>query len=165
MALNRLRTSFPNSLIPVPLELSLVDEVEVEAVVDPGAGVLCNVVSAVCAAEMSLLERADETLVRNLPRGLLESALEGLSFCTSARYFAASLVSPDLMEDMRPLRAVSKALLFVEALETEDEDEAVSCDRRELEFCKLEINMAVLPFRVDMDARRSFTRHNPRCKG
>jgi len=166
MALNRLSTSFPSSLIPPVLELSLVDEVEAEAEVAPEAEVLCSVVSAVCAAEMSLLESAEETLVRNLPKGLLESALDGLSFCTSARYFSASLVSPDLMEDMRPLRAVSKAfLLFEDELETEDEDEAVSCDSSELEFCKFEINIAVLPFWFDLDARLSLKKHNQRCKG
>ena len=76
MALKRFRTSAPKALIPEELELSEVEEVELA----PGAEAAFKVVSAVCAAEMSPVESAEETLVRNSPKGLLESALAGVSF-------------------------------------------------------------------------------------
>ena len=60
---------------------------------------------------MSLLERAELTLERNLPNGLSESALVGSSCWTWARYFSAPLVSPDLMADTRPESAVPNELL------------------------------------------------------
>jgi hypothetical protein len=57
---------------------------------------------------MLSLERAVETLERNSPSGLLESELEEESFSTSARYFFAPEVSPDLIEDIRLESALSK---------------------------------------------------------
>ena len=62
-------------------------------------------VKADCAAEMSL-ESAELTLERDVPSGLLESAFAGLSFCTSLKYFWASVVSPDLIADIRFVSAV-----------------------------------------------------------
>jgi hypothetical protein len=117
MALKRLSTSCPRALMPELLELSLLvpDVLDVEDVSDVelvsdvlGTTYVSSVVSALCAPEMSSLERAVETLERNSPSGLLESAFEGDSFSTSARYFLASVVSPDLIEDIRPDNAVSK---------------------------------------------------------
>jgi hypothetical protein len=90
---------------------------------------------------MSSLESAVETLEMNSPSGLLESAFDGVSFSNCARYDFASVVLPDLMEDIRPVSALSKELLLEEALEVEDVDDAVSSVNRELLFCKLEINI------------------------
>lgn len=138
MALNSFSTSVPIWLIPAVLSL-------LAALVEPGAGALCSAVSAVCAAEMFPLESADDTLARNLPIGLLESAFAGLSCFISARYFCASLVSPDLMEDIRPLSAVAKAFWLLpeveEADDVEEVEEAARSENNELVFCKLEICM------------------------
>lgn len=65
------------------------------ALVVVGASWLSSVVSADCAAEMSLPPSAVETLDRNCPSGLFASALEGVSCCTWLRYFSALVVSPD----------------------------------------------------------------------
>jgi len=56
---------------------------------------------------MLSLDNAVETLERNSPRGLFESAFDGVSFSTSARYFFASVASPDLMADIRLESALS----------------------------------------------------------
>ena len=92
IALKRLTTSFATSLIV------LLEESEPEG--GGGGGPwgccwLCSVVRAVWAAEMSLLLRAVDTLVRNCPSGLFESALVGESCSTWTRYCLASVVSPD----------------------------------------------------------------------
>jgi hypothetical protein len=161
MALNRLSTSAPRGLIPEELEPSVVDEVELEL----GLRVLCKVVSAVCAAEMLPLESAEDTLERNWPKGLLESALAGVSFCNWARYFSASLVSPDLIDDMRPERAVSKGfLLLLEVAEVDDVDEEASSENSELETCELEISMMVFTFQFALDARLSLCGRTQRYK-
>ena len=148
MALNKLSTSCPRALMPELLELSLlvsdVDVVpDVALVADvPEAAYVSNVVNALCAPEMLSLESAVETLERNSPSGLLESAFDELSFSTSARYFLASVVSPDLMEDIRPESALSKELLLLlEELEADDVD---SSDNRELVLCNAEIDMNVI---------------------
>lgn len=149
IAPKRLSTSVPSWLSPEELELSVAEEVELEL----GAEAFCKVVSAVCAAEMSPLESAEETLVRNSPSGLLESALAGVSFSTSARYFSASLVLPDLIDDMRPERAVSNGFLRVAVAEVDEVDVVDSWDNRELEMLEPEIIMAVVPFQMAFDAR------------
>ena len=84
MALKRLRTSLPSSLMVASLDVL---EVCDEASVDEVDGEACDssVVRAVCALDMSFEDRAEETLVMNSPSGLLESALDGVSFSTSAR--------------------------------------------------------------------------------
>jgi hypothetical protein len=108
------------------------------------------VLSALCAPEMSSLDSALETLERNSPSGLLESAFDGVSFSTSARYVFASVVSPDLMEDIRLESALSKesALLVVE-LEVEEAEAAAISEKRVLVLSELEINMEVNPFYVN----------------
>jgi hypothetical protein len=91
---------------------------------------------------MSSLESAEETLEMNLPSGLLESAFDGVSFSNWERYDFASVVSPDLMADIRPESALSKELVLLEEeLEVEDVDDAVSSVNTELLFCRLEINI------------------------
>ena len=61
---------------------------------------------------MLLSESAVETLARNSLIGLFEFVVdeEGFNFSTSARYFLASVVSPDLMEENRPESALSSEL-------------------------------------------------------
>jgi hypothetical protein len=108
------------------------------------------VVSALCAPEMLSSESAVETLERNSPSGLFESVLEGSSFSTSARYFLALDVSPDLMADIRLESALSNEFaLLLEELEVDDvEDEASSVKRLEV-LCELEISMTCNPFPID----------------
>jgi hypothetical protein len=53
----------------------------------------------------------------------------------------------------------------LDELETEDTEDAVSCENSELEFCKLEINMLVFPFRFDRGAGLIFKRCNQRYTG
>ena len=107
-------------------------------------------VSALWAPAMLLSPSAVETLERNSPSGLLESAFAGDSFSTWARYVFASLVSPDLIAEIRLVSALSKAfVLLLEELETEDVEDAESSEKRELLLCKLEISMNRNPFRVD----------------
>jgi hypothetical protein len=69
---------------------------------------------------MSLSESEVETLERNSPNGLFESALEGASFWTLARSVLALEVSPDLMSAMRLLRALlNEFCLVLEVLEVD----------------------------------------------
>jgi hypothetical protein len=125
------------------LDVDVVPEVALVAEV-PGAAYVSSVVSALCAPAMLSLESAVETLERNSPSGLLESAFEGASFSTSARYFLASVVSPDLMEDIRLVSALSKGFwLLLEELETDDVE---SSDNRELVLCNAEIDINEFPF-------------------
>ena len=107
-------------------------------------------VSALCAPAMLLSESAVETLERNSPSGLFESAFEGASFSTSARYVLASVESPDLMADIRLVSALSNEFaLLPEELEVDDvEDEASSVKRLDV-LCKLEISMNCDPFPID----------------
>lgn len=100
-------------------------------------------VSALCAPAMLLSESAVETLDRNSPSGLselvFESVFEEDSFSTSVRYFLASVVSPDLMADIRLVSALSKlSWLLAEELEVDEVDDVASSEKREL-LCKLEI--------------------------
>jgi hypothetical protein len=89
MALNRSITSLPSCV-------SVESEVEEDEESVAGGGPCCSsVVSADCALEMSLEERAESTLDRNFPNGLEESALEGVSSSTFVRYVLALEVSPD----------------------------------------------------------------------
>jgi hypothetical protein len=127
MALNRFTTSCATSL-----NTALVDEVE-SALGGGGLGgcSLCSVVSADCAAEMSPSANAVETLARNCPIGLFESALAGVSCSTCARYFCASVVSPDWIAEMRLASAASKGFLLVEA-DVEETDDEVSSVIKEL---------------------------------
>jgi hypothetical protein len=83
MALNRLSTSWPNELLD---EEELEDDPVSEAKSGGGGGAeLSNVVNALCAAVMLLSDNAVDTLDRNLPSGLLESALDGAYSSTSER--------------------------------------------------------------------------------
>jgi hypothetical protein len=98
---------------------------------------------------MSSLLRALETLDRNSPSGLLESALDGVIFSTSDRYFSASVLLPDWMAEIKLFSALSNAfpVLDVELeVELEDAAEEVSSESIELAFCKLEINIECVPF-------------------
>ena len=88
-------------------------------------------VSAVCAELMSPEESALLTLVRNSPRGLLESAFDGVSFSTCARYVLAAVVSPDLMAVLRLVNAESNEFWLLDELVAEVED-VVSSARRAL---------------------------------
>ena len=59
----------------------------------------------------------------------------------------ASVVSPDLIEDMRPVSAVSKAfLLFAvpEELDVEEVEDAARSENSELVFCKLDMSMSAI---------------------
>jgi hypothetical protein len=134
------------ALIPEDVELSLLEDVDaVElVVVELETASFSSVVRAFCAPEMSSLERAVETLERNVPSALSESAFDGVNFSTSANFVFASAVSPDLMEDIRPESALSK--LFCELLEVLETEDAESSERRELVLCTLEISMNSDPF-------------------
>jgi len=172
MALNRLSTSCPKALMPELLELSLlvldvpdvlvVPDVELVAAV-LGTAYVSSVVSALCAPAMLSLESAVETLARNSPSGLLESAFEGASFSTSARYFLASVVSPDLMEDIRLESAPSKEFwLLLEELETDD---VASSEKRELVLCNAEIDMNEYSFHTNFSWQQepSFVTRRYKC--
>jgi hypothetical protein len=131
---------------------SLADVPDAEPVDEAlGGAYVSRVVNALCAPEILSLDSAVETLERNWPSGELESAFEGLSFSTTAKYDLASVVSPDLMEDIKPESALSKELLLLEELETDDVEDAASSVRRELLLCKLEIN-------IEFDLCRKFLR-------
>jgi hypothetical protein len=60
------------------LVVALIVEVLLVAVVEDGAE-LSSVVNALCAVAISSLDKAVETLERNVPKALLESALAGVS--------------------------------------------------------------------------------------
>jgi hypothetical protein len=145
----RFRTSMLRSLIVEDESLNKLfpaDVLDVELVCEMADATLdSSVLSAVCAAEMSSSFKALETLEMNSPNGLLESALEGVSFFTSDRYFSASAVSPDLMAEIRLLRALpnaSSVLDVEEELEVEEVAEEVSSESIVLTSCTLDINMA-----------------------
>jgi hypothetical protein len=152
IALKRLRTSWVSALVAESLVLEslvpLVDDVsavELDAEV-LGVAYVSRVVNALCAPAMLLSDSAVETLERNSPSGLLESAFEGASFSTSARYFLASVESPDLMADIRLVSAPSNEFpLLAEELEVDEVEDAASSEKREL-LCKLEISMIIDPF-------------------
>jgi hypothetical protein len=85
MALKRLSTSCPRALIPELLEVSLLaaDVLDAALLAEVlGVAYVSSVVSALCAPAMLLSDRAVETLERNSPIGLLESAFDGESFST-----------------------------------------------------------------------------------
>ena len=73
-------------------------------------------------------ESAVETLDKNSPSGLLESALAGVIFSTSDKYFSAELLSPDLIADIRSLSKVSKLLPLLDELPDVDKDAEVDVD-------------------------------------
>jgi hypothetical protein len=127
------------------LAVDAVELVEAVEVAVEGITELSSVVSADCAPEMLLFDRAVETLERNVLRGLVESelVLEDESFCTSARYFLASEMSPELIDDMRLVSALSKVLwLLLEVDEVDEVDNWDNSFKRELLLCKLEINIS-----------------------
>jgi len=91
---------------------------------------------------MLSLDSAVETLERNSPSGLLESALEGVSFSTCARYVSASVVSPDLMEDIRLESALAKLFwVLLEELREDAVEDVVRSVKSELLLCIDEIDM------------------------
>jgi len=101
-----------------------------------------------------------DTLDRNSLIGLLELLVdeafevfvEEVSFSTSARYFLASLVSPDLIEENSPVSAASSELwLFLEELDVED---AASSVKSEELLCRAEIDMECDPSWVDFSEQR-----------
>ena len=113
---------------------------------------------------MLLSESAVDTLARNSLIGLFESVVDELfellteevSFSTSARYFLASLVSPDLIEENRPVSALSSELwLFLEELDVDDVEDAASSVKSEALLCIAEIDIACNPFPVDFPEQRS----------
>ena len=95
------------------------EEVEDDAVEDSSFD------KAVCALVMSFDDSAESTLERKVPSALEESALDGLSFLTSARCVLAPAVSPDLMEASRLASAESKDLLEEDAVDEVDAVEEV----------------------------------------
>jgi len=116
---------------------------------------------------MLLSESAVDTLARNSLIGLFElvvdevfellvdEAFEPVSFSTVARYFLASLVSPDLMAENRLVSALlSEFWLFLEVLEVDDVEEAVSSVSKAELLCIEEIDMACDPFPADFPERR-----------
>jgi len=72
---------------------------------------------------MLSLDDAVETHARNSPSGLLESAFEGLIFSTSARYSLASVVSPDLIDDIELESALSKGFWLLGELDAAEIDD------------------------------------------
>lgn len=134
MELNSVSISLP-SAFSVEVKVLESDEVALVAVGDW----LSSVVSAVCAALMSLLDSAESTLEMKVPSGSVPGVLFGESCSTWVRYFFALVVSPDLMADIRLERAESKLFVLVD-----DDDEVevvevvVSCEKSD-EFCKPEI--------------------------
>jgi hypothetical protein len=108
---------------------------------------------------MLLSESAVDTLERNSLIGLselvLDEVFELVSFSTWARYFLASLVSPDLIEENKPLRALSSELwLLLEELDVDDAEEAVSCAISEELLCIAEIDMDCSPFWANFSEQR-----------
>ncbi len=99
MALNRLSTSWPRVLIVEFVESPVCAELEAVSV--------SNVVSALWAAAILLLDRAVEVVERNSVRGLLMLLPGGDNCCSSARYFPVSAVFPERMEDIRAASALS----------------------------------------------------------
>lgn len=146
MELNRFSTSCTKALT---VEVSVDDALEAEDVpaaelvaVALGAVAAFKVVNAVCAAEISLLESAVETLDRNWPTGLLESAPAGANFSAWARYVFAAVVFPELMAAISSANVLSNEFpLLLEVLEAEEAEDAASSARRELPLCTLEIRL------------------------
>ena len=95
-------------------------------------------VSALCAPAMLLSESAVDTLARNSLIGLFEllvdEVIELVSFSTSAKYFLASLVSPDLIEENRPVSALLSELWLVDELDVDDVEDAESSANSEEEL-------------------------------
>jgi hypothetical protein len=149
------------------VELSVVDALDVSllvvALVVVGVVYVSSVVNALCAPLMLLSESAVETLERNSPNGLLESAFDGVSFSASARYFFASVVSPDLMADSRLESALLKlfCVLLVELVADEAEDAASSVKRVVL-LCKAEMDMKDDPFHANFSDLRPLRVAAPR---
>ena len=107
---------------------------------------------------MLLSESAVDTLARNSLMGLFEpevvEVFELVSFSTSAKYFLASLVSPDLIEENSPVSALFSGLwLLLDALEVAVVEDAESAVNRELLLCKAEIDMDCNPFLPDFPER------------
>jgi hypothetical protein len=148
-----LSTSCPTALIPELLELSLpVEDVAEVDVDDEVLGIEdSNVVSALCAPAMLLSDSAVDTLDRNSLIGsfelVLDELFEPVSCSTWARYFLASLVSPDLIEENKSLRALlSELWLLLEELDVDDADEAESSAMSEELLCIAESDMDRNPF-------------------
>ncbi len=100
-----------------------------------------------------------DPLDRNSLIGLLElvvdEAFELVSFSTWAKYFLASLVLPDLIEENRPVSAVSSGfLLLVEELEVDEVEDAESSEKRVELLCIAEIDMAWNPLLADFPKQR-----------
>jgi hypothetical protein len=111
---------------------------------------------------MLLSESAVDTLARNSLIGFFELVLDEVlevfeltSFSTSARYFLASLVSPDLIEENRPVSALSSELWLFEVLDVDDTEEAESSANSEELLCIAEIDMDCNPFLADFSEQRS----------
>lgn len=107
-------------------------------------------VSALCAPAMLLSESAVDTLAKNSLIGSFELVVDELfelvSLSTSARYFLAEVVSPDLIEENKPVRALSSGLwLRLEELDVDDSDEAESSARSEELLVIAEIDMDCNP--------------------
>src|ERR1035437_42028 len=102
---------------------------------------------------MLLSESAVETLDKNSPNGLLESVFELVNFSTWARYFLASVVSPDLIEENKPVSAVSNEFALFDELEVEEVEEAASSLKSVMLLEILEIDMACSPFLVDFSRK------------
>lgn len=130
MALKRLNTSCPKALkaeLPLLPARELAELVELLSEADDALWA-SRVESAFCAPEMLLFERSVDTFDKNFPSGLLGSAFEGASCCTWLKYFSASVVSPDLIADIRLDSAAPNVFCELEVLEAwvvEDEDRAV----------------------------------------
>jgi len=76
--------------------------------------------------------------LEELVEDVLEELLDAVRLSTWARYFFASLVSPDLIDENRPVSAVSRELWLLEELEVEEADSVDSSEKRELVLCRLE---------------------------
>jgi hypothetical protein len=108
---------------------------------------------------MLLSESAVHTLDRNSLLGLFElvvdEVFELVSFSTSGRDFLASLVSPDLIEENRPVRALSSELwLFLEELVVDDVEDAASSVKSEELLWIAEIDVACNPLLADFPEQR-----------
>jgi hypothetical protein len=108
-------------------------------------------------------ESAVDTLDRNSLIGSFELVVdeasellvEEVSCSTSARYFLAALVSPDLIEENRPVSALSSELwLLVEELDVDDVEDAVSSVKSEELLCIAESDMGCYPFPANFPEQR-----------
>jgi hypothetical protein len=112
---------------------------------------------------MLLSESAVDTLDRNSLIGLFEFVadevfeplVEEVSFSTTAKYFLASLVSPDLIEENRLVSALSSELLLLfEEFDVDDAEDAESSVKSEELLCIAEIDMACNPLLADFPKQR-----------